>query len=67
MWLKLLRLAHFMQVTDGFRKVMEKFGEIFYLYKYMLGNLLEWILVAVKFVLAVHYFACGWIAVRIYD
>ena len=59
MLLKTWRLAHFMQVTDGFRKVMEKLGEIFYLYKYMLSNVLEWTLAALKFLLAIHYFACG--------
>ena len=40
MVLKLLRLAHFMQVTDALRKVMEKLGEIFFLYRYMFSNLL---------------------------
>ena len=67
MKLKILRLAHFMQVTDGFRTFMDKLGEIFYLYRYMLGNLLEWILTGLKFIMVLHYFACGWIAISNFE
>ena len=34
---------------------------------YILSNLLKWVLAAVKFLLAVHYFACGWIMIDLYN
>lgn len=40
---------------------MNKLGSIFYLKRYMFINLLEWTLTAIKFIISLHYFACGWI------
>ena len=36
-------------------------ADIFYLYKYHLMNIKAWILAAIKFLLFIHYFSCGWI------
>ena len=60
-YLQVLRLVNMLQVTNAFRKLMNKLGSIFYLKRYMFLNLLEWTLTAIKFLISLHYFACFWI------
>lgn len=63
MAMKTIRLIHLVKVTQAFRKVMEKLGSHFYQKRYMLSNLIEWMLTALKFLLGLHYLACGWLQV----
>lgn len=63
MALKILRLFHVDEVFDSFKRLFDKLGNIFILYSYMFDNLLKWFLTCLKFVLFVHYFACGWVII----
>ena len=65
MSLKILRLAHFDEVSDAFTRLFDRLGDIFYLHRYMFNNLLSWFLTCLKFVLSVHYFACGWVIITL--
>ena len=40
---------------------MDKLADIFYLHRYMFSNLLLWFIIVLKFLLTMHYFACGWL------
>ena len=66
MALKSLRLLHSKQVSDALKRIMNLFSDIFYMRKYMFENILRWILAGTKFLLALHYFACGWIIIYYY-
>lgn len=66
MALKSLRLLHSTEVSDALKRIMNLFSDIFYMHKYMFENILRWILAGTKFLLAVHYFACGWILIHHY-
>ena len=63
MALKILRLCHLDEVQDAFTRLFDKLGEIFYLQKYRFMNLLSWFLTGLKFLLCIHYLACGWIII----
>ena len=58
--MKFLRLAHIDEVQDAFKSVFDRLGDVFYLQRYMLQNLNSWFLAGLKFLLCIHYFACGW-------
>lgn len=45
---------------------MEVFVEAAYMRKYLFENIRQWALAAIKFLMAVHYFACGWILIHNY-
>ena len=64
MSLRLLRLVHMYDTADQLRVIMNKLGEIFYMQNYMFKNILSWTLASTKFLLSVHYMACGWIALH---
>ena len=64
MALKILRLAHFDEVQDAFKRLFNKLGDIFILKRYMFNNLLSWFLTSLNFVISVHYFACGWVIIE---
>ena len=64
MALKTLRLFHIHEVTETLGRLVNKLADIFYLRRYLFFNLLKWILAGMKFVLSVHYFACGWIMIQ---
>ena len=61
---KLLRLWHAGAVGDTVRRLMDLLADIFYLKRYVFDNLHRWLLAGLKFLLAVHYFACGWILIH---
>ena len=45
---------------------MQKLAEIFILNRHMFMNLLSWIVATLKFLLFVHYYACGWLWMQNY-
>ena len=45
---------------------MESLEEVFYMKRYLFENLSRWILAAMKLILTIHYFSCGWILIRYY-
>ena len=45
---------------------MDILEEIFYTKRYLFDNLTRWILAAMKLILTIHYFSCGWILIRNY-
>jgi hypothetical protein len=66
MALKILRLIHIHEIQDALRRVIDLLSEIFFMQRYFLTNLYKWIIAAVKFLLSLHYFACGWIMIDLY-
>ena len=64
MALKTLRILHAREVTDTLRRIMSMLSEVFYMRRYFFENLGSWILAAAKFLMAIHYFACGWILIH---
>ena len=56
-----LRLFHIYEVVQTLNRLLEKLADIFYLQSYLFKNLFTWGVTATKFLLFVHYFACGWI------
>ena len=64
MGLKTLRLHNVKQVAEVPKRIIHILGEIFYMKRYMLQNLLSWLLASQKFLMSVHYFACGWIFIH---
>ena len=64
MAVKCLRLWHAGAVGDSVRRLMDLLADIFYLKRYVFDNLNRWLMAGLKFVLAVHYFACGWILIH---
>ena len=63
MGLKTLRLFHAYQVADSLRRLMDVCGDIFYTRRYMLQNVLSWLLATQRFIMSIHYFACGWVLI----
>ena len=64
MAVKCLRLWHAGAVGDTVRRLMDLLAEVFPLKGYVFDNLTRWLLAALQFLLAVHYFACGWILIH---
>lgn len=64
MAIKILRLSHFDEVNDAIKRLMESLSEVFWRKTLLFENLLKWILVGVEFILALHWFACGWILIH---
>ena len=64
MSLKILRLWHAGAVGDTVRRLMDVLADIFYLKRYVFDNLNRWLMAGLKFLLAVHFFACGWILIH---
>ena len=62
---KILRLAHLDEVQDAFCRLFDMLGDIFYLNKYMFENVLSWFLTGLKFLLCIHYLACGWVIINL--
>ena len=60
---KTLRLYHVKEVTDAFRRLIDFLSDIFYLHRYFFVNLQSWVFASIKFLMTVHYFACGWIVI----
>lgn len=67
MALKTLRLYHAKEIADSARRLFDKLGDIFYMKRYMLQNILSWSLALLKFVLSVHYFSCIFILIHRYE
>ena len=65
MGLKMLRFLHIDEVNVTLKRLMDTLADIFYMHRYLFYNLNKWLLAGAKFVLAVHYFACGWIMIYI--
>ena len=65
MALRILRLAHQDEVQDTFKRLFDKLGDIFFTKRYIINNLLSWFLIILKFVISVHYFACGWMLIEL--
>ena len=61
MTLKIFRLLHVYNVVNTLKYVWNMAAEIFFMHRYKFVNFLSWDLAALKFLLALHYFACGWI------
>ena len=61
MTLKIFRLLHVYNVVNTLKYVMGIASEMFVMQRYRFVNFLSWTLAGLKFVLALHYFACGWI------
>lgn len=66
MGLKVLRLVNLTNFTNTLRFTMDKIANMFYLHRYMLENIYNWIQIILKFILVIHYFACGWQLIRFY-
>ena len=66
MLLKTLRLFHVYEVVQTLNRLLEKLADIFYLHRYLFKNLLSWAVAGGKFLLFVHYYACGWIYMQIW-
>ena len=64
MAMKTLRLWHAGAVADTVRRLMDVLADIFYLKRYVFDNLNRWIMAGMKFLVAVHYFACVWILIH---
>ena len=64
MAVKCLRLWHAGAVGDTVRRLMDLLAEVFPLKRYVFDNLTRWLMAALQFLLAVHYFACGWILIH---
>ena len=64
MSVKLLRLWHAGAVGDTVRRLTDLLAEVFPMKRYVFDNLTRWLLAALQFLLAVHYFACGWILIH---
>ena len=61
MTLKIFRLLHVYNVVNTLKYVMGIASEMFVMQRYRFVNFLSWTLAGLKFLLALHYFACGWI------
>ena len=64
MAVKCLRLWHAGAVGDTVRRLTDLLAEVFPMKRYVFDNLTRWLLAALQFLLAVHYFACGWILIH---
>ena len=64
MALKILRLSHFDEMTDTIMRLMDSLSEVFWRKTFLFENLMKWILTGTKFILALHYFACGWVLIH---
>ena len=63
--LTLLRLFHADEVQDSFTRVAEKLIDIFYMQRYFIKMILRRTITTVRFVLIIHFFACGWIMIHL--
>ena len=61
MLLKNLRLAHANEVSNVLRTLIEILSDKFIFHRYFFLNLLSWSLAILKFIMSIHYMACGWI------
>ena len=61
MTFKFLRLLHVYNVVNTLTRIMEMASDIFFMQRYRFVNFLSWTLAGLKFLLTLHYFACGWI------
>lgn len=64
MALKTFRLFHVLVVIKTIDRLMQKLADVFYLHRYMFMNLLSWFKATLKFLLFVHYYACGWLLLQ---
>ena len=64
MGLKIFRLSHFDEMTDAITRLMDSLSEVFWRQTFMFENLLKWILTGIRFILCLHYFACGWVMIH---
>ena len=51
-------------MTDAITRLMESLSDYFWRKKFLFENLLKWTLTGIKFILVLHYFACGWILIH---
>ena len=51
-------------MTVTFYEIMNLLAETAYMKRYVFENALSWVLAATKFLMAMHYFACGWIYIH---
>ena len=58
--LKLLRFVRIKQVTQSLVKLVNIIADIFYMKRVLFNNLMRWMLAALKLILSIHVFACGW-------
>ena len=63
MIMKTLRLFHFYEVIESLTRAFEALADYFYLHRYLILKFLRWIVAATKFLLANHYFTCGWVII----
>ena len=64
MGLKIFRLTHFDEVSDAFSRLMDSLADVFWRKTFVFENLLKWLLTGIKFILTMHYFACGWLLIH---
>ena len=64
MALKIFRLTHYDEMIDAFSRLMDSLADVFWRKTFVFENLLKWLLTGINFILAVHYFACGWLLIH---
>ena len=64
MTLKSLRLFHAQIILDTLKQFMEFLADIFFMHRYLFENLFKWFSAALKFIMCVHYFSCGWVLIH---
>ena len=66
MLLRLLRLWHIREVAASFDRIFSVLKTIFYMQMFTLTNLHSWVVAAVKLIIVIHLFSCGWIYISVY-
>lgn len=67
MCLRCLRLTRYIECSNLMHRLKDFLTEVFYLQSYMIRNIFSWVLATSKFILCVHYLACGWIGMHVFD
>ena len=60
-----LRLWYVRSVGVSLSHVFDILQEVYYMHRILLANLLSWFFAAIKLIVFMHYFACGWIFINV--
>ena len=66
MLLKIFRLFHISQSLESIGTIRDYFADVFETKRYMLDQILRWILTGLKFLMIIHFYTCGWLLIHHY-
>jgi len=64
MSLKLLRFFHIGDLATAIKRIKEYASNIFYMSRVLFDNLHQWSMAAIKLLLIMHIFSCGWLFIH---